>query len=810
MSTYEQFFSDITTFAPFPYQARLGTEAWPSLLDVPTGLGKTAAVVIAWLHKRLTDDGDTGRRLVYCLPTRVLVDQTRLAAEAWVKAAAPRFRDAGRAAPSVHVLRGGELDERWQGEPESEAILIGTQDMLLSRALNRGFAMSPSRWPMHFAWLNNDAFWVFDEIQLMGVGVETSAQLQAFRDGWGVEGPSRSLWMSATVGAGQLATVDHPAPSGGFPRHTLLAEDRALDRVLERTQAKKRVILSELALGSSKKADEAAHLEALANEVATAHEERGGLTLVILNSVKRARGLRALLSKKVVELGLIHSRFRAPDRRVQEAMLAGEADRVVVATQAIEAGVDVSARTLFTELAPWPSMIQRIGRCNRYGKEAQAEVRVVDLRVEDDDALALPYDPAAMLQARGLLHDLGDDASPARLSAISFSPPVVVRPVVRRRDLLQLFDTTPDLFGNDVDVSRFIRDDQDTDVQVFWRSFEGTPAAELPGPGHGELCAVSIGAARDLVEKKLKSKRAKAKGEATKRLWAYAWDRTRGEWARVERPHPGQVLLLHVSAGGYDPELGFTGELRGDVPAVQPAEPSPRSDADQLAGDARSQGERWVELSAHLEHVEAEARELSARLDVSAADVLGRAGRWHDVGKAHPEWQRKIVQPAVDAGQPPPTPDGVWAKSPHRLRPPSGARKYLRHELASALAWLTHAPDEEPDRALIAYLLAAHHGKVRMAIRSGPQEEPAPDGRLFAHGIWDGDELPSVRQPAGASVPPTTLRLHLMQLGAGSWRELSIGLLEQHGPFRLAWLESALRAADWRASRKETEGAYDE
>ena len=40
--------------------------------------------------------------------------------------------------------------------PKRPAILIGTQDMLLSRALNRGYGMSRYRWPMHFGLLNND------------------------------------------------------------------------------------------------------------------------------------------------------------------------------------------------------------------------------------------------------------------------------------------------------------------------------------------------------------------------------------------------------------------------------------------------------------------------------------------------------------------------------------------------------------------------------------------------------------------------------------------------------------------------------
>jgi CRISPR-associated endonuclease/helicase Cas3 len=62
------------------------------------------------------------------------------------------------------------------------AIIIGTQDMLLSRALNRGYASARARRPMEFGQLNHHALWVMDEVQIMDVGLATSAQLQAFRD----------------------------------------------------------------------------------------------------------------------------------------------------------------------------------------------------------------------------------------------------------------------------------------------------------------------------------------------------------------------------------------------------------------------------------------------------------------------------------------------------------------------------------------------------------------------------------------------------------------------------------------------------
>jgi len=95
---------------------------------------------------------------------------------------------------------------------------------------------------------------------------------------------------------------------------------------------------------------------------------------------------------------------------------------------------------------------------------------------------------------------------------------------------------------------------------------------------------------------------------------------------------------------------------------------------------------------------------------------------------------------------------------------------------------------------------------VRMGLRALPTEPVPHDDRLFARGVWDGDRLPAVRLN-GVSVPDTTLRLNVMRLGLGrsgpSWTERTRGLLSTHGPFRLAWLESLLRIADWRASAAE-------
>jgi CRISPR-associated endonuclease/helicase Cas3 len=90
---------------------------------------------------------------------------------------------------------GGDADDQWREHPERDAILIGTQDMLVSRALNRGYAAWPQDWPVDFGLLNIDALWIMDDVQLVGPARTTSAQLQLFSDAEArsrADGPWRS------------------------------------------------------------------------------------------------------------------------------------------------------------------------------------------------------------------------------------------------------------------------------------------------------------------------------------------------------------------------------------------------------------------------------------------------------------------------------------------------------------------------------------------------------------------------------------------------------------------------------------------
>jgi len=806
---FSEFFRRAVGNTCFEFQDRFAREL-PALVNIPTGLGKTAMAVIGWLWRRHQADEEirnrTPRRLVYCLPMRVLVEQTRDNAVSWIE----RLREAGfvRRDNPVHILMGGEDEDDWDLHPEREAIIIGTQDMLLSRALNRGYAASRSRWPMQFGLLHTDCLWIFDEIQLMGSGLATTAQLEAFRrllpstDAEHANGGPgcQSVWMSATLRPEWLGTVDFKdriddqGCIDGKPTLSLSDADHKDAQVAARWNAKK-PLSKATAVMDEKNAD------ALAEQVRNAHQN-GTRTLVVVNTVKRACALFGALSKTTAGAGtsekskrgrgrkgtaasaaaisdkssappvtpklvLLHSRFRPPDHaeRLADALADIAPDgpgTIVVSTQVIEAGVDVSATTLFTELAPWASLVQRFGRCNRRGEQNEhAAVRWIDV----PDNKAAPYDAADLKKSREKLEAFGckdeneRDVGLAALSTLNVDLPFQHTHVIRKRDLIDLFDTTPDLAGNDIDIDRFVREVEDSDVRVFWRAWNRPrgrepPPEDEPAPRREELCPAPIGEFRDFA------------GKRVGQVWR--WDFLDKKWEKADTAKitPGQVFLVHAEAGGYSANTGWTPESnkRVDPAALPPGATGETPDATD--DDRLCRVGVWQTIAEHAEEVCRELDAIVAALPLAGgdADALRKAARWHDWGKAHEIFVNALPDGRPDAFQ-------MWAKAAGKWR--RYGRRHFRHELASAMAVLQRPhPELDSEKLsddalnLIAYLIAAHHGKVRLLIRSLPSEqhpEPRADGngrdRRFARGVWDGDTLPSVDLGGGVVAPAATLSL---------------------------------------------------
>ena len=594
---YAEFFRKATQgeFAPYPYQETFAESAvLPTLLRVPTGAGKTEAAALGWLYRRFAHPNrsvrkSTPRRLVYCLPMRALVEQTMERIKGWIN-------NLGMTEDEVDAvaLMGGEPPTQWYLYPEKPFVIVGTQDMLLSRALNRGYGSSPFMWPVEYGLLNNDCLWVMDEVQLMANGLPTSTQLAGLRNKLETCGPAHSVWMSATIHPQWLATSDHREPASSQIME--LGRDDMSNPGL-RTRHNARKIVSEVSIANNNQ-----YPRKMAELIKERHKP-GTLTLAIVNTVERAQDVHRELNRARsdltgVEKVLVHSRFRAPDREKKQAKIASDVDAsgpgmIVVATQAVEAGVDISARTLITELAPWASLVQRFGRCNRTGDDEQGDIFWVDMGERNQDTA--PYAPEEVAPARRRMKEMeGKSARPCRLwkSLADSLDDMEHHTVIRRRDVVGLFDTTPDLSGSYLDVSQYVRGTDERSVSVYWRDVpsEG-PEEGKPKPLHSETVSIPLGKNIDDYFK-----------DDSRRAWV--WDFLDDRWRRAQPRdiYPGMTLLLDAAQGGYSPDTGWDPSNRNPVEPV-PIEATDMEDG--LGSDPWSTSLRKaVTLSDHCRHVE--------------------------------------------------------------------------------------------------------------------------------------------------------------------------------------------------------------
>jgi CRISPR-associated endonuclease/helicase Cas3 len=871
-TSYATYFRRLAIFDAHAWQDEIGNIATckDRLLRIPTGFGKTLGVLGAWLYHRVELADDTWpRRLVWCLPMRVLVEQT----ESEVRAALQRVgrlwdeRSSHDGKVGVQVLLGGADSGEWHLEPEHCSVLIGTQDMLLSRALNRGYGAHRARWPLDFGLLNLDCLWVMDEVQLMDVGLATSGQLHAFRatreNAGHMPRPCRSWWMSATL---QRAWLQKSPETQGLAAELAQSAVPAKDRTGHLWEDVEKPLRQQIVKD----------VAAIAKLTAQMHLETGtqrkGPTLVIVNTVEAAVEIRKILQKDKrlaeVDIRLVHSRFRPHERAgwretfLNRRACAAGIDRIIVATQVIEAGVDISAAVLITELAPWPSLVQRFGRAARWG--GSAEVIVVDRQPQDDRAAA-PYTRDALNAARDALGHI-QDGSPRSLETLEETRPELLpslypyapKHLILSHELDDLFDTTPDLSGADIDISRFIRSGEERDLQVFWQGIakDEQPTRRLRAAREA-LCSVPFLKARDwLCGKESSSSKAPHLKQGMR---AWIWDWLDGEWRRVERKdlYPGQTVLVDANNGGYDVHFGWTPDSTEPVQPVAPAVPTEEELADAAEDDEHLSAYPWQTIAVHGAQVGDEAATLAGKLCPALQSLFHLAGRWHDAGKAHEVFQSSIKHKGRPARRDlAKAPDGAWLPL-RQLYPEKGGgrRAGFRHELASTLGLfavlIRHAPDHpallgrwrilldaagtarsprsrptvEPNQIerevlalsaddfdLLAYLVCSHHGKVRTAWHSSPADQQAMDDVVRIRGVREGDVLPSVllADESGQYVrlPESTLTLSAAGIGLSpvtgrGWTDRVLGLMARHGSFQLAYLEALLRVADIRASRRQ-------
>lgn len=539
---FDAFFRTIHGVSPFPWQRRLlhyvvENGRWPDLLDLPTGSGKTAALDIALFHLALEiARGEERRapvRIAFVVDRRLVVDDAFRRADSIAHAlrnpghrsvelvAAELSKLAGEGAPPLMArrLRGGiPYEGDWARTPAQPTILCSTVDQVGSRLLFRGYGVSDSMKPVHAGLLGADCLILLDEAHLAQPFRQTLSWIDTYRGQRWRELQEASPWGVTTLTA-------TPGDSAG-EAFTLAAEDLAHPTLEERLVAKKPANLVLVSRGRKERSEDdegsegserdlPSRVVALVDEVERALKHFGNSSNgvahpaigIVVNRVARARALFERLKKGYGDLDveLLIGPARGVDRdgivRVLEPIRTGigsngtrnlERPLILVATQCIEAGVDIDLDGLITEAAPLDSLRQRFGRLNRAGRDIVPYASVVawqsDISGRYDDpvygkAIGAAWERlngAATVVGQRKVADFGIRAFVVEPDAEALSPRASA-PVLLPAHIDLLGQTSP-VPATDPEVSFFlhgVRRDPDA-VTLVWRGdlFSEKPAED--------------------------------------------------------------------------------------------------------------------------------------------------------------------------------------------------------------------------------------------------------------------------------------------------------------------------------------------
>ncbi len=334
------------------------------ILQAPTGSGKTIAAL--WPFLEAWDRrADFPQQCIYSVPMRVLANQFVAATRKLVREDMVLMQN-----PDIRVQTGEHPDD-----PELHGdIIFTTIDQTLSNLLGVPYALGNGR-----ANLNAGAvigsYLVFDEFHLYPHGQKTSSigalktTLQILKL---LQGITPFVLMTATFSSAMLDDLKRElgAEVVTVPPDELQKIPSQQNKI-RRYHVVKDLLNADAVLGQ--------------------HRTR---SIAICNTVERAQELFQALCdhphRGDAQVLLLHARFTASDRKTKEERIRAqfskdpakrtESNLILVATQVIEVGLDITCENLHTEIAPANAVLQRAGRCVRFENE-QGNVFIYDVEL---------------------------------------------------------------------------------------------------------------------------------------------------------------------------------------------------------------------------------------------------------------------------------------------------------------------------------------------------------------------------------------------------------------------------------------------
>lgn len=581
------------------------------IVRAPTGSGKSEGVWIPFLRCR----GEAlPMRMIHVLPMRALVNQLESRMQGYVRRLA-RNGDREIRVAAMHGQR-----------PESVLFYADAIFATLDQVVT-SYACTPLSLSVRHGNVPAGAipgsFLVFDEVH-------------TFEPELGLQG--------VLVLAERAVLMQMP-----FVIMSATLPTKFIRRLADRFQAEV-VEAEELQIPNRKGRSVTAHVnrEELTCEVILDQAWRSVKTVVVVNTVERALKLYEEVRRRFeCPVLLAHSRFYDDDRMAKERQIetlfgkrAVVGRCLLIATQVVEVGLDISCDTLLTELAPIDALVQRAGRCARWGGVGDVHVFTClqTKRPYDEDFVIATEDALARGRVDGqrltweLEKALVDEVCDFRFEKWA-------RPEAAGKVLASLAEAAFE--GNPAKAEKTVRDVVTVEVALHDRPETlGPSALRLP------RCGLHPGVFERFVR------------ESGARAWRVFVDRKGAEdyGLRIEfevvrsgsKLMPGAFYVVDPKYANYDREHGLRLGIAGTAAAV----------LSEVKGRCRPEGEGGVEFwRDHVACVVRSFKELVLPREERAFEALGRlTGKseaelmalvklvlvLHDVGKLSCEWQRKI------------------------------------------------------------------------------------------------------------------------------------------------------------------------
>jgi CRISPR-associated endonuclease/helicase Cas3 len=358
----EEQFKSITGFPPAEHQRQCAaalSSGKSVILRAPTGSGKSEAV---WIPFLTTRGQKLPMRMIHALPMRALVNQLESRMSEYVQ--------------KLNRSPGGEVRTAAMHGKRPESVLFyadaifATLDQVVTSYACTPLSLSVRQGNIP-AGAVAGSFLVFDEVHTFepALGLQSTLVLAERALKLGIP----FVIMSATLPGGFLSRLRERF---GRDRIEMVQGQR-----LPAAERSERDVSLEM------------RFERLTAEVVLKEARTAKKILVVTNTVRRAMELFEKVRKDWPhEILLAHSRFYDDDRQAKEekieTLFGKEAvgNRcLMIATQVVEVGLDISCDVLLTEIAPIDTLVQRAGRCARWGGPGQI-VAFTDLETKR------PYD----------------------------------------------------------------------------------------------------------------------------------------------------------------------------------------------------------------------------------------------------------------------------------------------------------------------------------------------------------------------------------------------------------------------------------